>query len=68
MKLNLRARAAEARKKNLRAQHRQRMKRACCESCMGHIPGRLGRASRAAEAPFRTTARAAAIRDQLINS
>ncbi|ACL42317.1 hypothetical protein Achl_4366 (plasmid) [Pseudarthrobacter chlorophenolicus A6] len=68
MKRNLRSTAVGARKKALRRQHRERMRRACCEKCMGHIPGRLGRASRAAEAPFRPTARAVALRDQLINS
>ena len=63
MKRNLRSAAVGARKKALRRRNRDRMKRICCERCLRHIPGRFGRAE-----TFRPTARAAALRDQTINS
>lgn len=68
MKRNLRSAAVGARKKELRRRHRERMKRVCCERCLSHASGHLGRMARAAEAPFRPTARAAALRDQHLNS
>ena len=63
MKRNLRSAAVGSRKKALRRRRRERMKHVCCELCLRHVPGRLGRAE-----TFRPTARAAALRDQAIHS
>lgn len=63
MKRNLRSAGVGARKKALRRRNRERMKHVCCELCLRHVPGRFGRAEH-----FRPTARAAALRDQSINS
>lgn len=68
MKRSLRSAAVGARKKALRRRNRDRMKRMCCERCLRNAPGHLGRMGRASEAPFRPTARAAALRDQAVNS
>ena len=63
MKRDLRAKKAAAGKKALRRRKRERMKHVCCELCLRHVPGRLGRAER-----FRPTARVAALRDQAMHS
>lgn len=63
MKRNVRSAEVGARKKALRRRNRDRMKWVCCELCLRNVPGRHGRAEH-----FRPTARAAALRDQLINS
>ncbi|MBG0738727.1 hypothetical protein IV500_04750 [Paeniglutamicibacter antarcticus] len=63
MKRNLRSAADGARRKELRRRKRARMKYVCCELCLRKVPGRLGRAEH-----FRPTGRAAALRDQALNS
>lgn len=63
MKRNVRSAAVGARKKALRRRNRERSRWMCCMLCEKQLPGRHGEAEK-----FRPTARAAALRDQLINS
>jgi hypothetical protein len=63
LKPSLRSAAVGARKKASRRRNRERMRWVCCEPWLRHVRGRFGRAD-----DFRPTARAAALRDQAINS